>query len=97
MPKIPKPYPQKAREWIKAGKIMTKLNNHILGEEKMTSTQITAAKILLAKVVPDLKQSEVKVDANTTTYVIGAQPELSVEEWQAQQSSGNPSQGRKPH
>jgi hypothetical protein len=46
------------REKIKAAMVINKLQDHVEGKIEMTPTQITAAKILLAKVLPDLKQTE---------------------------------------
>jgi len=44
--------------------LIKKLNSHALGQEgaEMTRTQIDAAKILLAKTVPDLKAIEISGD-----------------------------------
>ena len=53
-------YPEKGRERIQASLILNRLNKHALGEAEMTATQIQAARILLAKVLPDLKQTENK-------------------------------------
>lgn len=57
---------QRITDKIKASHLTTRLQNHAMTHEGdkdykkkvMTSTQIQAAKILLAKVVPDLKQVE---------------------------------------
>ncbi|MHB1798558.1 MAG: hypothetical protein ACYCUI_09680 [Vulcanimicrobiaceae bacterium] len=38
--------------------MLDRLHNHAVGEQDMSQTQIAAAKILLAKVVPDLKAIE---------------------------------------
>lgn len=51
-------YPEKARERIRAGMIMTRLQKHVAGEIEMQPTQINAARILLGKVLPDLKFEE---------------------------------------
>ena len=47
-------------EKIKVGQLCDKLQKHVLGEEEMTQTQINAARILLGKVMPDMKSVEVK-------------------------------------
>lgn len=52
------PYPQKARARIQATRIIDKLQRHIDGEVEMQPTQINAARILLGKCVPDVKQTE---------------------------------------
>lgn len=43
------------REKIKVSAILNRLNNHALGDEEMTASQIQAAQILLKKTVPDLQ------------------------------------------
>lgn len=55
-----KPYPDVARERIKATLILEKVQNHILDAAAypMEATQMTGAKMLLAKVIPDLKAIE---------------------------------------
>ena len=50
-----KPYPEVARERIKAALLLEKLENHVLGSAALTATQVNAAKILLGKVIPDMK------------------------------------------
>lgn len=52
-------YPQKARERISASKIIDRLVKHIHGEVDMSHTQVQSARILLNKVLPDLKSVEV--------------------------------------
>jgi hypothetical protein len=47
------------KENVRAGMIMGRLTRHIEGEVEMTQTQINAAKIVLAKILPDLARSEV--------------------------------------
>jgi hypothetical protein len=42
--------------------LIKKLNGHVLGTAELSATQIAAAKILLAKTVPDLKAVEVSGD-----------------------------------
>ena len=48
-------YPQRQRDKIKAGMVINKLLAHVKGEIEMTSTQVQAARILLSKILPDLK------------------------------------------
>ena len=45
---------ERIRERIKADRIIIKLENHILDNEEMTASQVTAALGLLKKRVPDL-------------------------------------------
>ena len=57
---------QRIADRINAGKIANRLHDHVMtkpgdkdyDKKVMSSTQINAARILLAKVVPDLKQVE---------------------------------------
>lgn len=49
------PYPEKARERIKASKIIGRLIQHIDGEIDLSATQVQAARVLLNKTLPDLK------------------------------------------
>lgn len=46
------------REKIRTASIVQALQNHILKRKKMGATQIAAARILLAKVIPDLRVTE---------------------------------------
>lgn len=50
--------PDTVRRRIRTGVLITKLKNHALGKCEMTQTQVAAAKILLAKIVPDLRAIE---------------------------------------
>ena len=52
------PHTEKAKARIKAGEILYRLQRHIMGKIELSATQISAAKILLGKVLPDLKQTE---------------------------------------
>ena len=47
-----------AAEKVKARKLMDRLQQHALGEIPMAKTEIMAANILLKKVLPDLKATE---------------------------------------
>ena len=49
---------QKTRERIQASMLINRLENHALNNEEMSPTQIQAAKILLAKAVPDISSVE---------------------------------------
>ena len=64
---------QRISERIKAGKITTRLEEYAMtypedpdyDKKVMTAPQVNAAKILLAKVIPDLKQIEGKFEVET--------------------------------
>lgn len=51
-------HPDEVKEKIRVSQILNRLNGHSLGEVEMTATQVNAAKILLAKVIPDLRAIE---------------------------------------
>lgn len=51
---------ERVRQRIKATQLMHRLEKHALGEIEMTLSQIRAAEILLRKVVPDLRQVEIR-------------------------------------
>lgn len=38
--------------------LLEKLESHVLGKAELTATQVNAAKILLGKVIPDMKAIE---------------------------------------
>lgn len=46
---------QRTKDKIQASQIENALNNHVLGKNKMSSTQVRAAEILLKKRKPDLQ------------------------------------------
>ena len=54
------PFKERIAERINVGKIVGRLSQHIDGDIEMTATQIQAARILLNKVVPDVKALEIK-------------------------------------
>ena len=56
--KVNRSLDQQWREKIQVGPILTKLQDHIQEKCELSSTQIAAAKILLGKVMPDVKQVE---------------------------------------
>lgn len=50
------------REKIRASQLVNRLEDHVLGEVEMTSTQVSAALGLLKKCVPDLQAMQVSGD-----------------------------------
>ena len=58
MDKEKRPYKEKITERIQTGMIIDRLHKHVDGEVEMSATQINAARILLAKVVPDQSSSQ---------------------------------------
>jgi len=49
---------QKTRDKIKASQLINRLVKHVDGEVELSATQVNAARILLNKVIPDLKAVE---------------------------------------
>ena len=54
------PFDERLGERIRAGMIVDRLQKHIDGTLEMTNTQVQAARILLNKVMPDVKAYEIK-------------------------------------
>lgn len=50
---------QRTRDKIKGSQLINALTKHVLEKKEMSATQVQAAKILLSKVVPDVKSIEV--------------------------------------
>jgi hypothetical protein len=58
------------RDKIRAGVILDRLQKCALGEIELTASQIQSAKILLAKVMPDLRASDINATVdNRVTHV----------------------------
>ena len=53
---------QKTRDRIQASQLINRLENHVLNDVDMSASQVNAAKILLGKVIPDMKQIEATVE-----------------------------------
>ena len=60
-------YPQKARARITGSKIITRVIKHVEGEIEMTPAQVASARILLGKVLPDVRSIEVDINAQLKT------------------------------
>ena len=69
------------RKKIDATRLITRLLNHALGKNKMTTTQVTAGLGLLRKVLPDLSNVEVQAEVRTEQPWIGPKP-LTEGEWE---------------
>ena len=70
------------REKIQVSHIIRRLSKHVEGEVEMTTSQISAAKILLGKVLPDLQATQLTGEM-TTNYVARMPTKSeSAEEWQ---------------
>jgi len=60
-----KPYPEIGRDRIKANILLKRLHDHAVGACDMSATQVTAARVLLGKVIPDMKAVEHKLPGGT--------------------------------
>lgn len=64
----------KTREKIKTSEVITRLIKHVNGQIDMTATQVNAAKILLAKTLPDLSQTKIEAQVEQAEFVISEDP-----------------------
>ena len=49
------------RDRIKTGLLLKRLQDHVEGKVEMTQTQLQAARILLGKVLPDMKAVDMQI------------------------------------
>lgn len=49
---------QKTRDKIQASAIVNRLQDHVYGKVELSASQVNAAKVLLNKVLPDVRQTE---------------------------------------
>ena len=63
------PWPEKVRERIKSSMLVNALSDHVLGNNDMKPTQITAALGLLRKVLPDLSATELSGEVARPTVI----------------------------
>ena len=56
---------EETRARIQVAMILNRLHNHLSGKLKLSPTQVSCAKILLAKVLPDLSSVEMKAEVTT--------------------------------
>jgi hypothetical protein len=68
-------YPQKARERITGSKVLTRLIDHVEGKIELSNSQVNAARILLGKVLPDLKSTayQGRIEAVSSARLTDAQ------------------------
>jgi len=57
-----RPWDEKTREKIQTSMLLNALQDHVLGKNKMKTTQIRAAEILLKKSLPDLAVLGLSID-----------------------------------
>lgn len=72
------------RAKIQAAQIINRLHGCVMGKVELSPAQVSAAKTLLGKVLPDLQA--VALDANVTHNTVSAVP-LSEQEWAEQHAS----------
>lgn len=58
------------RAKIQASQLINRLQNHVLGDGKLTATQLKAAEILLRKSVPDLSRIEMLGDPTQPIHTV---------------------------
>ncbi len=56
----------RTKERIRASQLLNRLNLHANGEVEMTPSQVQAAKIVIGKIVPDLKAVELSGGTDNT-------------------------------
>lgn len=72
---------EQTRAKIKAAQIINRLEDHLMGKVDLTPAQVSSAKTLLAKVLPDLKA--VEHSGEQTRRVVSDRP-MTREEWAAE-------------
>ena len=68
----------KTKRLIQASQLVNRLNSHALGEIEMTQTQIQAAKIVIGKVIPDLKAVELTGEGGGPLRIIASSTDESL-------------------
>lgn len=72
------------RAKIQAAAIIRRLHLHVEGKLDLTPTQVSAAKLLLGKVLPDLVAADITAD-HTVAYVARLPaPVQDLDQWQQQ-------------
>ena len=60
--------PDEIREKIQGSQIINRLQTHVMADtEVMTASQVNAAKVLLGKIIPDLKSTDLDVTTKGET------------------------------
>lgn len=71
------------RAKIQAAQIINRLHKCIMGELELSSQQVSAAKILLGKVIPDLSAVEQTTEVTVRNVVEMPAPVKTTDEWQS--------------
>lgn len=75
---------EQTRAKIQAAQIINRLHNHLMGKVDLTAAQVSSAKVLLGKVLPDLQA--ITLEGDVTHYAVATKP-LSADEWAAKHAS----------
>lgn len=59
---------ENTRMKIQAAALINRLTNHALGDLELSSTQVRAIEVLLRKILPDLTDVKMEVDAQPITF-----------------------------
>lgn len=59
---------------IKTSALIDKLQNHVMGKEDMTPTQLAAAQTLLKKVLPDMVSAKQELNVSPVVFNITTTP-----------------------
>jgi len=75
---------ENTRAKIQAAHIIRRFQQHVMGDIELSSTQISAGKVLLDKVLPNL--TSVEATSEVTHNYVARMPEMSdtAETWQSQ-------------
>ena len=76
------------RERIQTTQLVIRLQDHALGKNQMTKSEVRASMVLLRKTLPDLQAIEMVVDAEVTQKVVSAEP-LTEEQWMETYGNGS--------
>jgi hypothetical protein len=75
--------PDLVRARIQTTQLVKRLQDHVHGKVKLSSTQVRAAEVLLARTLPTLTQTDLNVDGQLGTFDISDKP-VTADEWAAQ-------------
>lgn len=75
------------RAKIQAALIIGRLQDCVIGKIELTPVQVSAAKILLGKILPDLQSTENKTEVTMSNVVALPERAASTEDWQSKVST----------
>jgi hypothetical protein len=65
----------KTKDLIRASQLLNRLNSFVNGECELSPAQVQAARIVIGKVIPDLKAMEHSGEINGTHRLVQATPQ----------------------